>query len=93
VTRVDDVVLAASELVTNAIVHADTDIELAIHLDDQRVRIEVTDGSLEPVVKRATPVEQEGGLGLVIVETLAARWGTEVVPGHGKCVWCEICRR
>jgi anti-sigma regulatory factor (Ser/Thr protein kinase) len=91
VDRVDDMMLVASELVTNAVVHADTDLELVIDVRPEAVRIEVRDGSNDPAVKQApSDTPKEGGLGLAIVDTLSDRWGSDAIPGDGKRVWCEI---
>jgi anti-sigma factor RsiW len=81
----EDVQLLASELVTNAVVHARTTIELVLTQRQDVVRLEVHDRrvSLEPV----TPVER--GRGFQLVEGLAQQWGL-VDDGSGKIVWLEI---
>src|SRR5581483_8163178 len=81
----EDVQLLASELVTNAVVHARTTIELVLTQRNDTVRLEVHDRrvSLEP----ATPVER--GRGLQLVEGLAQQWGI-IHDATGKVVWLEI---
>jgi anti-sigma regulatory factor (Ser/Thr protein kinase) len=91
VDRVDDVMLVASELVTNAVLHASTDLEVVIDVGTTSVRLEVADGSTQPAVKQPLS-EDESGRGLVIVETLSDRWGSESIVGDGKRVWSEIGR-
>ena len=77
----DDVVynaqLVASELVTNAVLHARTDLHLGISHDDRTLIVAVTDGALSGTV--AAWVEQarqesdlgESGRGMVIVASVA----------------------
>jgi PAS domain-containing protein len=86
---VDPVLLAVSELVTNAALHAGTDLVLQVsHTEGQCVRVEVWDASSAvPVIGRPGTV---GGRGLALVELLSANWGSEPTDSGGKCVWCEI---
>ena len=88
----DDVQLLVSELVTNAVVHAGSDVEVAVRLLSDAVRIEVVDREpmydLEPTVPRR---DAESGRGLLLVETLASAWGVEPIEG-GKAVWFEVPR-
>jgi anti-sigma regulatory factor (Ser/Thr protein kinase) len=83
----DDVVLAVSELVTNASRHAYGPTALRLTGGRRHVRIEVSDGSVVKPVLR--PAGTTGGWGLRLVERLASRWGV-VVGGTGKVVWCEL---
>lgn len=84
-----DVPLLVSELVTNAVRHADGDVELSMRLEADRVRVAVTDGSDALPVMRDLENARNGGWGLHIVERLASRWGLETQP-DGKTVWCEV---
>lgn len=79
--------LAVSELVTNAAMHARTDIYVqAEHLADA-VRLEVHDGSgTMPASRVPTTL---GGRGLALVALVADRWGADPTPA-GKVVWCEF---
>ena len=87
-----DASLCLSELVTNAVQHPDGDagdeLELAIALGDDALRVEVADsgGNFEP----GSPTEgDEGGWGLFIVDQLSSRWGTE--SGSDRTVmWFEV---
>jgi anti-sigma regulatory factor (Ser/Thr protein kinase) len=80
--------LLTSELVTNAVRHAATGIMLRVAVDTRTVRVEVTDtGADMPVV---APAPDIGGYGLRIVDQLAARWGVDPIPKHGKTVWFEV---
>lgn len=86
---VDPVLLAVSELVTNAALHAGTELALQVsHSEGGSVRVEVWDASSAvPVIGRPGTV---GGRGLALVELLSAEWGSEPTESGGKCVWCEI---
>ena len=81
--------LVASELVTNALVHAHSAARLWISIADGMARIEVTDdGPGEPALRDPGP---EGGYGLWLTDMLAQSWG--VIPaaqGSGKTVWFTI---
>jgi anti-sigma regulatory factor (Ser/Thr protein kinase) len=88
---VDDVVLVASELVTNAINHTAGPVEVAAwRAPDGAWRVEVADEStVVPVLQDVVPLQQPGGRGLRIVQALATSWG--VVPaGGGKRLWVEF---
>jgi anti-sigma regulatory factor (Ser/Thr protein kinase) len=85
--------LLVSELVTNAIRHGSPPVRLSLHLDRPGpLRVEVTDSSpVGPIVGPAVEADQTGGRGLVIVQQLAARWGSYVSGTRlGKTVWFEL---
>jgi DNA-binding NarL/FixJ family response regulator len=88
----DTVTLLVSELVTNAVVHAGSDVEVAVRLTSTAARIEVTDASAEAISPRDATSEEDSGRGLALVETLAPRWGVRPAPGGGKTVWFELQR-
>jgi anti-sigma regulatory factor (Ser/Thr protein kinase) len=73
----------ATELVTNAVVHAGS-------IDDG-LCLSVTDfGPGEPVMRAPDP--NGGGYGLHLVNKLATRWGHEMLHPRGKRVWFELHR-
>lgn len=83
----DDVVLAVSELVTNALLHAHGAPLVRLVADGDRIRAEVCDDSpVLPVSHRVTPTS---GLGLRVVEQVSSAWGASR-RGRGKVVWCEL---
>jgi serine phosphatase RsbU (regulator of sigma subunit) len=88
---VDSAVLLTSELVTNAVRHAGTGMELSItRTSDRVVRIAVTDRApTSDVHLRRSPQDAEGGRGLFLVEQLADGWGS-AVDDEAKTVWFEL---
>lgn len=89
----DDLELMASEVVTNALVHADSSVELRLRQYPDRIRLEVRDSDVTPPVPSSLTVcdeenaQAEHGRGLFIVESLG-EWGSSP-SGRGKVVWCE----
>jgi len=85
--RYDDVVLVVSELVTNSVRHSFSTkpIKMQMKLSDSRIRLEVSDWGTG---FDAMTSLRSGGLGLLIVDRIAASWGVET---NGVCtVWVEI---
>ncbi len=88
--------MAVSELVTNAVLHAEPPIEVRVRGTVAQPRVEVRDGSPEPPALPSQP--QPGseddlddllltfGRGLTIVARAAAAWGA-VLEDDGKVVW------
>jgi PAS domain S-box-containing protein len=83
---VDTALLLVSELVTNAVLHAHTDVQVRIEVG-QRLRVEVQDGATILPAPRAHDIDSIAGRGLEIVERLADGFGVDQLPGQGKCVW------
>ncbi|WP_148573507.1 ATP-binding protein [Nocardioides caldifontis] len=87
---VDDVTLLVSELVTNAVVHAGTDIELTCAvLEDGGVRVEVDDASSHLPSARSYGSRAGTGRGLRLLQDLADTWGADATR-TGKRVWFEL---
>jgi anti-sigma regulatory factor (Ser/Thr protein kinase) len=83
-----EVLLAVSELVTNAVEHAGTAVQLRGGIVDGRVRIEVADGSGEIPRRRQPDLDALGGRGMLLVGHVADDWGI-VTAVDGKTVWFE----
>src|SRR5918997_1912372 len=88
---VDSASLVTTELVTNAVIHAESDAVVTISAAGDIVRVSVRDFSrTRPTFRPATaPV---GGRGLRIIAAITNRWGTEVLS-DGKIVWSLLDRR
>lgn len=84
----DVALLLTSELVTNAILHARTPIQLGVLVDRGRALVCVADRLAEsPSLRaRAHSHDRPGGRGLALVEDLADTWGTTKYA-EGKTVW------
>lgn len=90
----DVVVLLVSELVTNAVLHGgphapEATVGMSIAVAADRVRIEVEDASANIPVVGDGALDRPTGRGLLLVESLATRWGSELVD-VGKVVWVEV---
>lgn len=91
---VQDVVLLASELATNAVLHtasgAGGAFFVSVYVEGMCARVEVLDlgSATAPAVRRSGP-PGESGAGLGLVETLADRWGFHG-GNHGRVVWFEV---
>lgn len=85
----DIVKLLTSEVVTNAILHSGSDIELTLERAMSAIRVEVTDGTSVFPERRPYDPEAIHGRGLPLLDCLALRWGVEERE-LGKVVWFEI---
>lgn len=82
--------IIASELVANVIAHAHTSMTVRVTMPRRHLHIAVRDGSTavpEPVTD--APLTATGGRGLLLVATLAQRWGSLPTSG-GKVVWAIL---
>ncbi|MER6503660.1 ATP-binding protein [Streptomyces sp. NPDC001455] len=88
---VDTVVVAVSELLSNAVLYGGTDtVELSVTYDGLRgkVRVDVNDRTPGARAEPRLPGDdQEGGRGLLLVGALADEWG---VSEDGCITWCLI---
>jgi anti-sigma regulatory factor (Ser/Thr protein kinase) len=86
--ELDVVVLLTSELVTNAILHARTPVQVGVVRDRSQLMVAVEDRApaqavLEP---RNWSRDRPGGRGLALVADLSDQWGTRA-HSSGKSVW------
>ena len=82
--------LIITELVSNVIRHAHTDMEVSVALRRRYLHLAVRDGSSE-APRRGGPNEslREEGRGLLVVEALTTAWGCAPAP-DGKVVWATL---
>lgn len=87
----DDGALVVSELVGNAVRHARCrEIGVTVtRTGRDTVRIAVVDGCHAQPVRRPAGDEAVCGRGLLVVEALTVRWGTDRLA-YGKRVWAEL---
>jgi anti-sigma regulatory factor (Ser/Thr protein kinase) len=83
------VVLVASELITNTLLHTDSPPTVQLMKVPGGLRLEIEDESGTHPRKRSYAADATTGRGMLLVESMSSRWGTEPVPG-GKVVWCEF---
>ncbi|HRD62548.1 MAG TPA: PAS domain S-box protein [Nocardioides sp.] len=86
---VDEAEQAVSEVVTNALVHAGTTVELSARMDAGYVRVEVVDGSSHLPRTRDFDTVSGTGRGLKLLAQSVTRWGSELRE-DGKVVWFEL---
>jgi anti-sigma regulatory factor (Ser/Thr protein kinase) len=86
---IDTACLLTSELVTNALVHAGSRVDLSVTVANHGVHVEVGDSSRVTAEPRSIGSEAVAGRGLHIVEAMSSRWGSTVI-GDGKRVWFEL---
>ena len=80
--------LLVSELVTNAVRHAESDvIQVGVRTDRSRPSGHLTDESPETPRQQSPGLDEPGGRGLMIVDQLAQAWGVDPLPGDGKRIW------
>jgi anti-anti-sigma factor len=89
--RVDQAVLVTSELVTNAVVHAQSGLRLLVELRGDQLHLAVQDASPHLLHLATSPdMLEEGGRGLLLVEALATTWQVQHPPDGGKVVACVL---
>ena len=80
-----------SELVTNAVVHARTPMELTARLSGADLCLSVRDGDPRLLASPGGGVSESAGYGrgLLIVDTMSDGWGC-APTGEGKVVWARL---
>ncbi|MFJ3553091.1 SpoIIE family protein phosphatase [Streptomyces sp. NPDC090114] len=87
---IDTAQLLVSELVTNVVLHARTEVEVAARVDDGTVHVRVSDRRPERgLVPHAYPPYAGTGQGLSLVAKLSSRRGVETGDAD-KTVWFEL---
>ncbi len=81
--------ILTSELVSNAVRHARTPVDVTVTPRGKRIRVDARDYSTERPVPPAadTPTRHRG---LLLVEDLADDWGVDIDDDNGKVVWFEV---
>ena len=91
---VDDAVLLTSELVTNAVVHAGTQVQVTCKLAASAVEVVVRDSHPArmvpgPARDDSIPAERTSGRGLLLPSALASAWGVSY-GAEAKAVWFRM---
>ncbi|MFD6193701.1 ATP-binding protein [Streptomyces olivaceus] len=91
----DAALLIVAELSANAVLHGrvpgrDFALRLVHTPAAGLLRVEVSDTHPALPARLLPPADADGGRGLLLVETLASRWGVTERTGPGKTVWAEL---
>ncbi|WP_165975024.1 ATP-binding protein [Nonomuraea deserti] len=84
-----DAELLVSEVVTNAVQHAQGPYRCSVWLTGAFLRFEVEDRTAAPPLLRDAGFDAERGRGLRVLDAIACCWGSEDSP-LGKIVWFEL---
>ncbi|WP_242624404.1 ATP-binding protein [Micromonospora kangleipakensis] len=82
--------IAVTEMVNNAVAHARTPMTVRVAPQDSSLHLAVRDHSPRPPAYAGlAPLTSTGGRGLLLIDTVARRWGSTPLP-DGKVVWCVL---
>ena len=82
--------IAVTEMVNNVVAHARTPMTVRVAPQDSSLHLAVRDHSpRQPAFAGLAPLTSAGGRGLLLIDTVARRWGSTPVP-DGKVVWCVL---
>jgi anti-sigma regulatory factor (Ser/Thr protein kinase) len=84
-----DVLLLVTELASNAVQHGRTPFDVTVELHPDGVTVAVSDGNPRMPQPCMVPDDAWSGKGLVLMDSLATRWGSERRTG-GKVVWFTL---
>jgi hypothetical protein len=82
--------IVATEMVNNVVAHARTSMRMLLALQGDTMSVAVRDGS--PTIPRfagPVPPTSYGGRGLLLIDTIADRWG-HLPLDDGKVVWARL---
>lgn len=81
--------MVTAELVSNAVRHAGTRLDLVVSRTTRHVTIAVRDGCPEPARLVGPDSTAPHGRGLILVDTLASHWGC-TPTADGKVTWAAV---
>ena len=87
---VDAAELACSEIVTNAVLHAHTQVQVTVRTAPDHVRVEVRDFNPVLPVQRDYSKEATTGRGMTLVAALADAHGITDAGPAGKTIWFTV---
>lgn len=85
-----DLLLMASELVTNAAKSSSDSFVLSVDVHRDHLELAVADADPSPARRIDPGFEQPNGRGLGIVAALSSSWGQTPYDGHTKRVWFRM---
>ncbi len=91
VDLLDEALLLTTELSTNGVIHAGTELDVEVIADATGITVTVSDYKGGPIEHLMRPVDQlaEHGRGLLLVDQFASSWGT-THDSNGKGVWFRL---
>ncbi len=81
--------LLVSEVVTNALLHAGTPIDVALSMRPEGLFVEIGDGSPHLPSRRSYTATARTGRGLMMLEQMVDDWGVVANP-PGKTIWFHV---
>lgn len=93
---VEAAVLVVSELLTNAVKHAQpaspsgASCSLLLRLSRGELTVAVHDDDRRPPTLRSASLDEEGGRGLLLVQAASLAWGYAHPLPRGKLVWAKL---
>jgi two-component sensor histidine kinase len=87
---VEDIQLVASELATNALLHARTPFSVTLQGSNGSVLLTVRDGSPVLPQQGSAQATSTSGRGLTIVGQMSQEWGTASESEGAKSVWASF---
>jgi hypothetical protein len=83
--------IVVTEMVNNVVAHARTPMTVMLALHGETMSVAVRDQStrIPEFTGSPVPVTAYGGRGLLLIDSVASRWGSLVLPG-GKVVWAAL---
>jgi anti-sigma regulatory factor (Ser/Thr protein kinase) len=82
--------LIASEMVTNALLHAGTSLELSVARCEDRLRVAVGDGGVRRPHRQPMDTSRVTGRGMLLVAAFSKSWGVLPTADGGKVVWAVL---
>lgn len=92
----EDLILAATELLTNAVRAGATTVDVALDVAPGQVELKVADDAPGRPRRRQPALSDVHGRGLQILDAVAAQWGHRPAAGRaaaGKTVWARFALR
>jgi hypothetical protein len=82
--------LVVSELVTNAMLHAGTDLSVSLARCGAWMRLAVRDANSRPPQPQLVDTSQVSGRGMLLVAAVSEAWGVLPTSDGGKVVWAVL---
>lgn len=92
-SRTEDAVWLASELATNAVLHARSQFQVSVETAGDALRVSVVDHSPGVPTMTGEDTAATSGRGISIVEAVADSWGVDHHQDGTKTVWFQLRQR